>query len=107
VLAERHAHVLDWRGAGLLGGATGALLVGLVWAGHAYGWGSLHVLIPFAAAFVLGAGFVLAEQRAPEPLLPLAFLRAGPVAAGLVCIGLSGFVMFGAIAYLEPLQPNL
>jgi EmrB/QacA subfamily drug resistance transporter len=99
-LGERHSHTLDWRGAVLLGGATGSLLIGLISAGRGYGWTSTQVLVPLAASVIAGAAFGRIERHAAEPLVPLALLRPGPVATGLLCAGLSGFVMFGAIAYV-------
>ena len=99
-LGERIAHVLDWKGAALLGVGTGALLLAFVWAGRNYGWGDPHVLTALAVALVAGTAFIPVERRAPEPIIPLDLLRNGPIMASLVCVGFGGLVMFGAIAYV-------
>src|SRR3954463_15700104 len=50
---ERLQHSIDWLGAALLAAGTSALLLGLVWGGRQYGWGSEHVLISLSAAAVI------------------------------------------------------
>src|SRR6476661_8706994 len=49
---ERLPHSIDWVGAVLLALGTTALLLGLVWGGRQYGWGSEHVLGALAASVV-------------------------------------------------------
>src|SRR5262249_37382205 len=49
----RAEHEIDWVGAALLAAGTGALLLGLVWAGRQYAWTSGHVLGAFAFAVVV------------------------------------------------------
>src|SRR6185312_6863482 len=46
-------HAIDWLGAGVLAVGTGSLLLGLVWGGRQYPWGSGHVVLALAAAVVL------------------------------------------------------
>src|SRR3954470_10732952 len=57
-------HAIDWLGAGLLAAGTGVLLLGLVWAGRQYAWGSGHVVGALAASVVLLVLFGLVERRA-------------------------------------------
>lgn len=68
------AHRLDWTGAATLAFGVTALLFALN-RGPEWGWSSPAVV----AGFVLGPlsliGFVLAERRADEPLLPLDIIR--------------------------------
>src|SRR5262249_37275619 len=70
----RAKHVIDWRGAALLGAGTTSLLLALVWGGRDYGWASSHVLGALAAAAILLTLFGLAEMRAREPILPFELL---------------------------------
>ncbi|OLZ71647.1 hypothetical protein AV521_12085 [Streptomyces sp. IMTB 2501] len=60
-------------------------LMAVVWAvaeTHAYGWGSVRVLVPLAAGTVLLALFLLIQTRfARHPLVPLGIFRIRVVAA--------------------------
>ena len=96
----RAEHSIDWHGAALLAGGTASLLLGLVWGGRDYPWGSSHVLGALAAAIVLLAVFALAERRTREPILPFEILRDPVVAASVACMALVGMAMFGTISYV-------
>jgi EmrB/QacA subfamily drug resistance transporter len=96
----RSEHSIDWLGAGVLGGATSALLLGLVWGGRQYPWLSAEVVGALVAAVVLTAAFGLVERHAPEPILPFELIRRRTVAASLVCMALVGMAMFGTISYV-------
>ena len=98
--APRLHHSVDYRGAALLAGGTGALMVGLVWGGREYAWGSPQVLGALAASALLLAAFGLVERRVREPILPFELLRRPTVAAGIVCTGLAGMAMFGVVAFV-------
>ena len=98
--AERQPHKLDWQGAAALGTFSGALLLGLVWAGRDYSWTSGHVLTALGISVLAAGLFAGIERSAAEPVLPLGLLRSGPIAASVACIAFGGFAMFGAIAYL-------
>src|SRR5206468_2929499 len=76
------------------------LLLGLVWGGRQYTWGSGHVLIALAGAGALLAAFALVERRAPEPILPFDVLRNPIVAGSVACMALIGMAMFGTISYV-------
>ncbi|MET8197069.1 MFS transporter [Micromonospora sp. NPDC005222] len=71
----RAAHVrLDLIGALCVTVGVGALTNGFSEASTA-GWGSPKVVIPLAVAAVLIAAFLVAEVKAPQPLIPLALVR--------------------------------
>jgi EmrB/QacA subfamily drug resistance transporter len=93
-------HAIDWLGAAILAVGTGLLLLGLVWGGRQYAWGSGHVLVALGAAVVLLALFGLVERRAPEPILPFDVLRNPIVAGSVACMALVGMAMFGTISYI-------
>jgi EmrB/QacA subfamily drug resistance transporter len=98
--APRLAHTIDWFGAGLLAGGTGALLLGLVWGGKQYPWTGPHVVGAFVASALLLAAFGVVERRSPEPILPFEILRNPIVAGSVACMALVGMAMFGTISYV-------
>jgi EmrB/QacA subfamily drug resistance transporter len=93
-------HAIDWLGAGVLAAGTGSLLLGLVWGGRQYAWGSGHVVLALAAAAVLLVVFGVVERRAAEPILPFDVLRNPIVAGSVACMALVGMAMFGTISYV-------
>jgi EmrB/QacA subfamily drug resistance transporter len=96
----RQEHSIDWLGAGILALGTSALLLGLVWGGRDYPWGSGEVLGALAASVVLLALFALVERRVREPILPFDLLRNQTVASSVVCMALVGAAMFGTISFV-------
>ena len=89
---------IDYAGAGclavLLGGlVVAAALVGQPGAGAALA--ALAALIPAALA-----GFVTAERRAPEPLLPLDLFRINNVLVANLVGTIVGAAMFGTITFV-------
>jgi EmrB/QacA subfamily drug resistance transporter len=98
--AVRAQHEIDWLGAGLLAAGTASLLLGLVWAGRDYAWGSGHVIGALGAAAGVLAVFAVVERRSHEPILPFEVLRNPIVAGSIACMALTGMVMFGTISYV-------
>src|SRR3954454_10978796 len=86
----------DVPGAMLSIGALGTLVYGIIEA-PSRGWDSPLILSCFAAALALGVAFVKWEQRTPEPMLNLSFLRNPRFAMGSMAISLASFSLFGAI----------
>jgi EmrB/QacA subfamily drug resistance transporter len=97
---ERREHSIDWFGAGLLSAGTAALLLGLVWGGREYPWGSVQVVGALVSAAVLLAAFAFVERRVREPILPFDVLRNPIVASSVLCVSLVGMAMFGTILYV-------
>jgi EmrB/QacA subfamily drug resistance transporter len=91
---------IDWIGAFVLALGTTALLLGLVWGGRQYAWGSAHVLIALGAAVVLLTAFGFWERRVEEPILPFDILQNRIVLSSVLCMGLIGMAMFGTIVYV-------
>jgi MFS family permease len=84
---------VDWLGAGLLFSGISTLLIAIGGdAGSTAGW--------LAATIVLLGGFVVAERRAVEPILPLSLLRLPVISRTIVVVFLVGIAMFGAIAFI-------
>jgi EmrB/QacA subfamily drug resistance transporter len=96
----KQEHSIDWLGAGVLAAGTTALLLGLVWGGRDYAWGSPQVLGALFASVVLLALFGLIELRVPEPILPFHLLRNQTVASSVACMALVGAAMFGTISFV-------
>ncbi len=97
---ERRSHTIDYLGAGLLAATLSAIILVTDLGGTAYPWSS-PLMIALIVISVAGlAGFILAEQRAPEPVLPLRlFLNRTfwvTSAVGLIV----GFALFGSVTYL-------
>src|SRR5919108_2722422 len=66
---------IDYLGSALLVAAIVSLLLITVWGGRQYSWGSPQILGLAVAGLVLLGAFILQEQRAPEPVLPLRLFR--------------------------------
>jgi len=98
--AARTEHAIDWLGAGILAAGVGSLLLGLVWGGRQYAWGSGHVVLALVAAALLLVLFAFVERRAQEPILPFDVLRNPIVAGSVACMALVGMAMFGTISYV-------
>ncbi|UGS37526.1 putative MFS-type transporter EfpA [Capillimicrobium parvum] len=107
--------VPDQRGLGLAGGAdafgatliTGALMLGVYTIVKVtdYGWASLHTLGLGGVALALLAGFVVRQQRAAHPLVPLRIFRSRNVSGAnavqlLMVAGLFGMFFLGTL-YLQ------
>ena len=96
----KQEHYIDWLGAGILALGTASLLLGLVWGGRDYPWGSGYVVGALTASVVLLTVFGLWERRVPEPILPFNLLRNQTVAASVACMAFVGMAMFGTISYV-------
>jgi MFS family permease len=90
---------LDFLGAGLLSSALVALLLA-VGQGSSWGWHSAITIGLFAAAAILGASWVLAEQRASEPLIDIAMLIDRRTVGATLASLLLGFGLFGAFVLI-------
>ncbi|HEY3707898.1 MAG TPA: MDR family MFS transporter [Amycolatopsis sp.] len=97
---ERSRHRIDYTGAALLTFGCTALILALLEGGVAWGWASAPSLLIFAAGALALIAFVLVEQRAKEPVLPLwVFTRRTLVGGSLVAL-VVGAVMMGLSSYL-------
>jgi EmrB/QacA subfamily drug resistance transporter len=78
--SEQPRRAFDAAGAGLLAGATTALMVALIWGGTRYAWGSATILTLIGTAAALAGALALRERRAEDPIVPLGLLRTPVVA---------------------------
>ncbi len=89
---------IDWLGAGALVGALTPLLVALSLGGSPdFPWSSPKVIGLFAFGGVMLIGFILAEWKAKEPLLPLDLFKSRTFALVAITTFLTGVGMFGAL----------
>jgi EmrB/QacA subfamily drug resistance transporter len=91
---------LDVAGALLLMGGLTALLIALTEGGDSADWTSLPVLALLVATVAMLAGFIVAERRAADPVLPLSLFRLRVMSVSAVCNTLSGAVLFGVTSYV-------
>src|SRR5207248_1990689 len=77
----------------LMGGLT-ALLLAMTQGSEGGGWTSLPVLVLVIATVVMLVGFVVAERRAVDPVLPLSLFRLRVMSVSAVGNTLSGAVLF-------------
>ena len=96
----RREHTIDYLGAALLAGGLSAIVLFTSLGGTTYAWGSPPILALVALGVVLTIGFVLAERRAAEPILPLALFRNRVFSASSAVGFVVGLAMFGSITYL-------
>jgi EmrB/QacA subfamily drug resistance transporter len=92
--------VIDYLGTAMLALSSSCLVLYTSLGGTSYPWGSPFMLGLVGLGIVSGIGFVFAERRAKEPVLPLK-LFANPVFTATAAIGfVVGFAMFGAMTFL-------
>ena len=84
---------VDWLGAALLFSGISTLLI-------AIGGDAGPTLLWIVATVILLGGFVLAQRRAAEPILPLSLVRLPVISRTIVVVFLVGIAMFGAIAFI-------
>ena len=89
----------DTLGAALLAAFLISLLVPLTFAPE-WGWAAPHTVLPLLAAFAALAGFVLAERRAPRPLLDLDLLLHNRLFAAANLAALLNYMALYAVSIL-------
>jgi len=95
----RRDHRIDYLGAAVIVSAVSAILLYTAWAGGAYGWASPAALGLLAVGLLLSAVFVLVEQRASEPIIPME-LFANRVFSTSNAFGfVVGMAMFGSLVF--------
>ncbi len=97
---SRQRRSIDYLGTIMIGASATSLVLLTSLGGVTYPWGSGPIITLGVLAAVFAAGFVLAERRAAEPVLPLHLFKQ-PVFTAAGAIGFAvGFAMFGALTYL-------
>jgi EmrB/QacA subfamily drug resistance transporter len=98
--APRGRPSIDYLGAGLLASGLSAIVLVTSLGGTSWAWASPKVFLVGVLGVALIVGFLFAERRAREPVLPIPLLRdrVFAVAGGLSLI--VGFALFGAVTFL-------
>lgn len=100
--AERRAvERMDYLGTALISAAILIILLLFQFAGTEFDWLSPQSLIMVVAIAVLLFGFVAAERRAGDPLMPLHLFRNRTIAASMLYLLIIGIIMFGSLAYIS------
>ncbi|ROS79170.1 MFS transporter [Cellulomonas sp. PhB143] len=91
---------IDYAGIILLAVMATSIVLVTSLGGTTWGWSSVQVY-GLSLLFVVSlVAFVLVEQRAPEPVLPLRLFRSRVFTMAAIIGFVVGFAMFGAITYL-------
>ena len=99
-VAERVSHTIDYLGTGLLAAGLSAIVLLTTLGGNTYPWGSAQIVGLAVIGAVSLVGFVLAERRAAEPVLPLGLFRNSVFTTTSLVGLIIGFALFGSITYL-------
>jgi EmrB/QacA subfamily drug resistance transporter len=91
---------IDYLGAGLLVLCLVPLLLGLVWGGSQYAWGSVEIIGLLTVAAIALVLFLLVERRAHDPIVSLDFFKHRVFTFSVIATLLSAVGMFGAIMYI-------
>ena len=95
--AHRTQHVIDYLGAALLAVAATAIVLVTTWGGSEYAWGSPEIIGLALVGVAAVAGFLWAESRAVEPMLPLHLFRIRNFSVTMVTTTFVGLGLFGAM----------
>jgi EmrB/QacA subfamily drug resistance transporter len=100
-------HKIDYLGAALLTVAASSLVLLTTWGGTQYPWRSAQIMGLGAAAIASTAGFIAAERRAAEPVIPLHVFRNRNFSLVAAMSFLLGLALFGAITFLPLYQQTV
>ena len=100
VRTERVQHAVDYAGAVLLAGSLSAIVLFTSLGGNTYAWGSPESITLIVLGVALLVGFVFAERRATEAILPLALFRNRIFDVTSVVGFIIGLALFGSVTYL-------
>jgi EmrB/QacA subfamily drug resistance transporter len=101
---HKREHKIDYLGATLLAASSISFLLATVWGGTTYAWGSSQIISLLVAGVILAFGFVLAEHRAAEPIIPLRLFKNDIFSVSVLLSLLAGVAMFASILYIPLYQ---
>jgi EmrB/QacA subfamily drug resistance transporter len=107
VPVHRVQHKVDYLGGSLLAVAATALILLATWGGTEYRWGSTQIIGLAVLAIATTAGFIVTEQRAAEPMIPLHVFKNRNFSVAMVLTFLTGVAMFGAMTFLPLYQQTV
>jgi EmrB/QacA subfamily drug resistance transporter len=92
--------VVDFLGIALVSVGSSGLVLATSWGGTQYPWSSPVIIGLIVVSLVAMAGFVWAEGRAVEPILPMRLFRGNVFSVSSILSFVVGFAMLGAITFL-------
>ncbi|HSZ39996.1 MAG TPA: MDR family MFS transporter [Trebonia sp.] len=104
---RRVEHRVDYLGGVLLGIVATAIILIATWGGTEYSWGSVQVIGLAVLTVAALAGFLYAESRAEEPMLPLHVFRDRNFSLTMVLTFFVGLGLFGAMTFLPLYQQTV
>jgi EmrB/QacA subfamily drug resistance transporter len=96
----RREHSIDYLGAAVIVASVTAILLYTAWAGEAYGWASGTAMSLLFGGIALAGMFVLVEQRAAEPIIPMELFANRVFSASNAFGFVVGMAMFGALVFV-------
>ncbi|WP_029041491.1 MDR family MFS transporter [Cucumibacter marinus] len=99
-LGRRVKHKIDYAGAMMLAGFLASTVLFTSLGGTSFAWNSPVILGLMALSVVCLAGFIFAERRAAEPVLPLSLFRNNNFVVSNGVGLITGLAMFGAITFM-------
>ena len=93
-------HRIDYLGIATLILAVVPILLALSWGGVEYPWSSVTIISLFAFSAIMIPLFIVIENWAAEPILPMWLLRNRIVAVSVFVMFITGFGMFGGIIFV-------
>lgn len=90
----------DFLGMAALAVATTLIVLVGTWGGSTYAWGSPQIIGMIAGVIAAAVAFVMIEQRAAEPVMPLILFRDRNFNLATLAALLTSIVMFGTVAYI-------
>jgi len=97
---EKREVKLDLLGSALLTAGLTVLLLALTQGAATFGWSSPQFIGLLIASVVLLVGFLAAERRASDPVLPLSLFKLRIMTVSSVGNFLSGAILFGVTSYV-------
>ena len=94
------ARSIDFLGALLIAAGLVPLLLALVWGGSNYQWGSWQIISLLSIAACSLFLFVLAEQKAHEPILSLGLFRNKAFTISVTAIFLTMIGLYGSVVFV-------
>lgn len=98
---------IDYLGAGLLTVGITSIVLVTTWGGTEYAWDSAVIMELIAIGVAALTGFLFAETRAAEPIMPLHIFRSRNFTLMSVIGFMAGFMMFGAVLFLPLFQQSV
>jgi EmrB/QacA subfamily drug resistance transporter len=104
---SRVHHAIDYLGTLLLSAAATAFILFASLGGISWAWGSASSVGLAVGGFVFTLLFLVAEHRAPEPVIPLKLFRIRVFNAASAISFVMGFAMFGALTFVPLFLQNV